>query len=86
MGKSTLLENMIIDDMEKGRGVAVIDPHGDLAEGVIGCIPKNRTNHTIIFDPSDKEWPISFNMLEDVEPEHRTLVASGLIGIFKKIF
>ena len=86
MGKSTLLENMIIDDIEKGRGVALIDPHGDLAEAVIGYIPKNRTNQVIIFDPSDKEWPIAFNMLEDVEPEHRTLVASGLIWIFKKIF
>ena len=79
MGKSTLLENMIIDDIEKGRGVALIDPHGDLAEAVIGYIPKNRTNQVIIFDPSDKEWPIAFNMLEEVEPEHRTLVASGLI-------
>ncbi|RKW23017.1 DUF87 domain-containing protein [Candidatus Gracilibacteria bacterium] len=86
MGKSTLLENMIIDDIRKGRGVAVIDPHGDLAEGVIGFIPKNRTNQTIIFDPSDKNWPIAFNMLDEVSPEHRPLVASGLIGIFKKIF
>ncbi|MBF0913829.1 type IV secretion system DNA-binding domain-containing protein [Candidatus Gracilibacteria bacterium] len=86
MGKSTLLENMIIDDIRKGRGVAVIDPHGDLAESVIGFIPKNRTNQTIIFDPSDTHWPISFNMLEDISPEHRPLVASGLIGIFKKIF
>jgi hypothetical protein len=76
MGKSTLLENMIIDDMNKGRGLALVDPHGDLAEAVIGFIPKNRTNHTIIFDPSDKEWPIAFNMLEDIEPELRPLVAS----------
>ena len=86
MWKSTLLENMIIDDIRKGRGVAVIDPHGDLAEWVIWFIPKNRTNQTIIFDPSDKNWPIAFNMLDEVSPEHRPLVASGLIGIFKKIF
>jgi Type IV secretion-system coupling protein DNA-binding domain len=86
MGKSTLLENMIIDDMQKGRWIAVVDPHGDLAEAVIGHIPKSRTNHTIIFDPSDKEWPIAFNMLENIEPEHRPLVTSGLIWIFKKIF
>ncbi|MDD2907070.1 MAG: DUF87 domain-containing protein [Candidatus Gracilibacteria bacterium] len=86
MGKSTLLENMIIDDIRKGRGVAVIDPHGDLAEAVIGFIPKSRTNQTIIFDPSDTEWPIAFNMLEDISPEQRPLVASGLVGIFKKIF
>ena len=64
----------------------MIDPHGDLAEAVIGHIPKSRTNQTIIFDPSDTDWPIAFNMLEDVKPEHRPLVASGLVGIFKKIF
>jgi len=86
MWKSVLLENMIIDDIKKGRWVAVIDPHGDLAEAVIGHIPKSRTNSTIIFDPSDTEWPIAFNMLEDVKPEHRPLMASGLVWIFKKIF
>jgi len=86
MGKSTLLENMIIDDIKKGRGVAVIDPHWDLAESIIGHIPKSRTNHTIIFDPSDTEFPIAFNMLENVKPEHRALVASWLVWIFKKIF
>jgi|SaaInlStandDraft_7_1057024.scaffolds.fasta_scaffold01954_5 hypothetical protein len=86
MGKSTLLENMIIDDIRKWRWVAVIDPHGDLAEWVIGFIPKSRTNQTIIFDPSDTDWPIAFNMLDNVKPEHRPLVASGLVWIFKKIF
>jgi len=86
MGKSVLLENMIMDDIKKWRWVAVIDPHGDLAEGIIGLIPKNRTNHTIIFDPSDKDWPIAFNMLEDVAPDHRAFIASGLVGIFKRIF
>ncbi|MFK7780069.1 MAG: type IV secretion system DNA-binding domain-containing protein [Candidatus Gracilibacteria bacterium] len=86
MGKSVLLENMIIDDIRKGRGVAVIDPHGDLAEAVIGFIPKSRTNQTIIFDPSDTDWPIAFNMLDNINAEHRPLVASGLVGIFKKIF
>jgi len=86
MGKSTLLENMIIDDIHKWRWVAVIDPHGDLAEAVIWHIPKSRTNQTIIFDPSDTNWPIAFNMLDSVKVEHRPLVASGLVGIFKKIF
>ncbi len=86
MWKSVLLENMIIDDIRKGRWVAVIDPHGDLAEAVIWFIPKSRTNQTIIFDPSDTDWPIAFNMLDDVKPEHRPLVASGLVWIFKKIF
>lgn len=86
MWKSTLLENMIIDDIRKGRWVAVIDPHWDLAEAVIWHIPKSRTNQVIIFDPSDKDWPIAFNMLEDISPELRPLVASWLVWIFKKIF
>ena len=86
MWKSTLLENMIIDDIRKGRWVAVIDPHGDLAEAVIWFIPKSRTNQTIIFDPSDVDSPIAFNMLDNVSAEQRPLVASGLVGIFKKIF
>ena len=86
MWKSTLLENMIIDDIRKWRWVAVIDPHGDLAEAVIWFIPKSRTNQTIIFDPSDINSPIAFNMLDNVSPEQRPLVASGLVWIFKKIF
>lgn len=86
MGKSVLLENMIMDDIIKGRGVAVIDPHGDLVEGIIGLIPKNRTNQTIIFDPSDTEWPIAFNMLENISDAQRSFIASGLVGIFKRIF
>lgn len=86
MWKSTLLENMIIDDIKKGRGVAVIDPHGDLAETIIWNIPKSRTNQTIIFDPSDTSWPIAFNMFDNISKEHRPLVASWLVWIFKKIF
>lgn len=86
MGKSTLLENMIVDDIRQGRGVAVIDPHGDLAENIIGLIPKSRTNQTIIFDPSDKNWPIAFNMFDGVDVEQRPLVASWIVWIFKKIF
>jgi len=86
MWKSTLLENMIIDDIKKWRWVAVIDPHWDLAEAVIWHIPKSRTNWTIIFDPSDKNWPIAFNMLDWVPADQRALVASWLVSIFKKIF
>lgn len=86
MWKSTLLENMIIDDIRKWRWVAVIDPHWDLAEAIIWSIPKSRTNQTIIFDPSDTEFPIAFNMFDWVSKEHRSLVASWMVGIFKKIF
>lgn len=86
MWKSVLLENMILDDIEKWRWVAVIDPHGDLVESIIGNIPKSRTNQTIIFDPSDTQWPIAFNMLEDIGVSQRAFVASWLVGIFKRIF
>lgn len=86
MGKSTLLENMVFSDIQAGRGVAVVDPHGDLAEAVINFVPSWRTNDVIIFDPSDREWPIAFNMLENIDPQLNTIVASGLVGIFKKIY
>lgn len=86
MGKSTLLENMIYDDILKGRGVAVIDPHGDLADTILSNIPKSRTNDVIVFDPSDYKNPIAFNMLESVPKELQPIVASGLLSIFKKMF
>ncbi|MDF2379345.1 MAG: type IV secretion system DNA-binding domain-containing protein [Candidatus Gracilibacteria bacterium] len=86
MGKSTVLENMLFDDIQKGRGVAVIDPHGELADKVTAMVPKERINDVIVFDPSDIEHPVSFNMLEVKNPEHRSLVASGLVGVFKKMY
>lgn len=86
MGKSTILENMIIDDIRAGRGVAVVDPHGDLAEKVIQFIPSNRINDVIYFNPSDVNFPIAFNVVEQVAPHLRHLVASGLIGVFQKLW
>ncbi len=86
MGKSTLLENMVFSDIQAGRGVAVVDPHGDLADAVLDFVPSWRTNDVIIFDPSDREWPIAFNMLENIDPSLNSIVTSGLVGIFKKIY
>lgn len=86
MGKSTLLENMIYTDILNGRGVAVIDPHGDLVETILTNIPKSRTNDIVLFDPADQEYPIAFNMLENSRPELRPIVAWGLVSIFKKMF
>ncbi len=85
MGKSTIMENMIFSDIEAGKGVAVIDPHGDLAEAVMQFVPKHRTNDVILFDPADREFPLAFNLLEGKNPEQRGLVASGLIGVIKKL-
>ena len=86
MGKSTILENMIIDDIRAGHGVAIVDPHGDLAEKIIEFIPDNRVADVIYLNPADIEYPIAFNVVEQVEPHLRHLVASGLIGVFKKLW
>ncbi len=87
MGKSVLLENMAYSDVRAGKGIAVIDPHGDLADKVIDFIPPHRTNDVVILDPSDIAHPFAFNMLEDVEdPNKRNLMASGLLGVFKKMY
>lgn len=86
MGKTTILENMIINDIINGKGVAVVDPHGDLAEKIIKYIPTNRVNDVVYFNPSDFEYPIAFNVVEQVEPHLRHLVASGLIGVFQKLW
>jgi Type IV secretion-system coupling protein DNA-binding domain len=86
MGKSTLLENMLYSDIMNGRGVGLIDPHGDLADTILANIPKSRTNDIVLFDPSDTEYPIAFNMLDNPRPELRPIVASGLVSIFKKMF
>jgi CxxC-x17-CxxC domain-containing protein len=86
MGKSTVLENMIIQDIQNGNGVAVVDPHGDLVEKVVEFIPDNRINDVIYFNPSDLDFPIAFNVFEKVDRQHQHLIASGLIGIFKKLW
>jgi len=86
MGKSTILENMIVDDIRSGKGVMVVDPHGDLAEKIIDYIPSSRVNDVIYFNPADIDYPIAFNIVEQVDAHLRHLVASGLIGVFKKLW
>ncbi|MFA7686211.1 MAG: DUF87 domain-containing protein [Candidatus Gracilibacteria bacterium] len=86
MGKSTLLENMIYSDIVEGKGVGVIDPHGDLAENVLKFVPKNRVNDVVLIDPADKDYAVAFNMLENVDPAFNSIICSGLVGIFKKIY
>lgn len=85
-GKTTLLENMAKQDIQAGKGLAIVDPHGDFAEKMIDFVPSNRVNDVIYFNPADMEFPIAFNVMEQVDSEHRHLVASGLIGVFKKIW
>ncbi|MFA6423211.1 MAG: type IV secretion system DNA-binding domain-containing protein [Patescibacteria group bacterium] len=85
-GKSTLFENMLFDDVKEGRGVAVVDPHGDLVDAVLNFVPDERINDVIYFNPADHKNPIGFNLLENVDPDLKNIVASGVVGIFKKIF
>jgi hypothetical protein len=86
MGKSTAMENMIIQDIINGEGVALVDPHGDFAEKLLDYIPSHRINDVIYFNPADIDYPIAFNVMEAVTPEHKHLVASGLVGVFKKLW
>ena len=86
MGKSTLLENLVVQDIQNGEGVAVIDPHGTMAERLLDYVPPHRVKDVIYFAPFDADYPISFNVMEDVGYDKRHLVASGLMSTFKKIW
>lgn len=86
MGKSVTLENMIIQDIRNGKGVAVVDPHGELVEKVIKFVPPERINDVVYINPADLSYPVAFNVLESVSEEHRHLVASGLLGVFQKLW
>lgn len=86
MGKSTLLENMAIQDIESGEGIAFIDPHGSTAEKLLEYVPAERVEDVLYFAPFDMEYPVSFNVMEDVGADKRHLVVSGLMSTFKKIW
>ncbi len=86
MGKSVMLENMAIQDIQNGEGVGFIDPHGEVAQNLLKFIPQDRINDVIYFNPADLDRVIGFNVMEEVDKEYRHLVASGLMGVFKKIW
>ncbi len=86
MGKSTLLENLAVQDIQNGNGITFIDPHGKSAELLLDYVPKERIKDVIYFAPHDVEHPISFNVMEDVGKDQRHLVANGLMASFKKIW
>jgi len=85
-GKSTLLENLIAQDIATGRGFALIDPHGGVADNVLDLIPKNRADDVVYFDPADADFPIGFNVVSNVPPEQRPLAASGIVSVFKNLW
>lgn len=86
MGKSTLLENLAVQDILNGEGLCFLDPHGKSADLLLEYVPEHRIKDVIYFAPFDMEHPVSFNVMEDVGPEQRYLVASGMMSAFKKIW
>ena len=86
MGKTSMIQNMAIQDIQNGHGIGFVDPHGEAAEELLNFIPANRINDVVYFNPADLDWPIAFNVMEKVDPEYRHLVAGGLMGVFKKIW
>lgn len=86
MGKSTMLENMAIQDIQNGEGIAFIDPHGSTAEKLLDFIPQERISDVVYFAPFDTDYPLGFNVMEDVGYDKRHLVVSGLMGALKRIW
>jgi hypothetical protein len=82
-GKTTLLRNLILQDICAGNGVGVIDPHGDLATELLDYIPRHRIDEVAYFNPADLEFPVGFNLVGQTLPDDRHLVASGVVGVFK---
>ncbi len=86
MGKSTLLENLAIQDIRNGEGMAFIDPHGSSADRILEYVPEHRIKDVVYFAPFDMEHPVAFNVMEDVGYDKRHLVVSGLLSAFRKIW
>ncbi|MDP3901587.1 MAG: type IV secretion system DNA-binding domain-containing protein [bacterium] len=86
VGKSKLLELLIRQDIASGRGLCLMDPHGDVIEDMLAFIPEDRMEDVVIIDPSDSDYPVSFNPLADTDPSLKHQLAQGLIGVMEKQF
>jgi hypothetical protein len=86
MGKSTLLTNMILQDIHNGHGVCFLDPHGETVEYVLQRIPEHRIKDVVYFNPADTEHPIGFNIFESVNDEQMFLLAAGMMSVFQRIW
>jgi len=85
-GKSQLLEEMVIQDIKSGKGVAVVDPHGDLIDGILERMPPDRAEDVIYFDPSDADRPLGLNMLEAKTEQQQHFVATSIVGLMYKLY
>ena len=85
-GKSAMLKNMITQNIKNGEGLAIVDPHGELAEEVLELVPKERQDDVVYFNPADTDHHIGFNVLEVPDPKYKHLIAAGLMSVFTKIW
>lgn len=85
-GKSTFLSNLIANDIKNGKGIGLLDPHGELVETVLEHIPSHRTNDVILFDVSDSDFPIGFNLLQAKDADEKIRIVSGVVTTFAKLF
>jgi len=86
VGKTGFLKNMALQDINNGEGLAIIDPHGEFVEEILEGVPPHRMKDVVYFNPADMEHPVSFNIMDVQDPKYKHLIASGLIGIFTKIW
>jgi hypothetical protein len=86
VGKSQLLEEMVLQDIKNGKGVAIIDPHGDLIDGILERMPTERAEDVIYFDPSDSERPMGLNMLEAKTEDQKHFVCTAIVGLMYKLY
>lgn len=86
VGKSTLLRDLLAQDIARGDGVLLLDPHGDLAEAVLTDVPARRSNHVCYFNVADLPHPVALNVLEDVHPDDRATVVDGFVGALRAIW
>ena len=84
-GKSTLLRSLILQDIDAGRGVVLLDPHGDLVEDVLAGIPEERHGDVVLFDPADEERPVGLNVLQARTDRERELLSSDLVSVFQRL-
>ncbi len=85
-GKTSLLKNLALQDVENNEGLAIIDPHGEFVEEVLEQIPERRIQDVIYFNPADSDYPVGFNILEVADPKYKHLVNSDLMSVFTKIW
>lgn len=86
MGKTELLKSLAVQDIRRGNGIGFLDPHGEAVDELLDFVPKERMRDVVYFNPADTNYPIAFNVMEEVDPENRHLVASGIMSVFKKIW